>query len=73
MGTTGQYHWSQPAIASIIVSVVFTALASTMVLLRVMGRRMKRVSLEADDFTIIASLVCLFQSLFPNFILLTLQ
>lgn len=73
MGTTGQYHWSQPAITSIIVSVVFTALASIMVLLRVMGRRMKHVSLEADDFTIIASLVCLFPSLLPNFILLTLQ
>ncbi|MCJ1466209.1 hypothetical protein MMC07_004828 [Pseudocyphellaria aurata] len=49
-------HYSQRAVASIVIPVLFTALSTVMVILRIMGRRVKRVSLWLDDYAIIASL-----------------
>ena len=52
-----QSHYSPRQVASIVIPVLFTALATLMVVLRIMGRRIKRVSLWLDDYAIIASLV----------------
>lgn len=52
-----QKHYSQRAVASIVIPVVFTAMSTAMVVLRILGRRIKRVPLWLDDYVIIASLV----------------
>ena len=50
-------HYSQRAVATIVIPILFTALSTVMVVLRIMGRRIKRVSLWLDDYVMIASLV----------------
>ena len=50
-------EYPQSALSSLIVAVVFAALAMLMVAFRVAGRRLKRVSLGWDDYAMIASLV----------------
>ena len=52
-----QNHYSRRTVAIIVIPVLFTALATVMVVLRIVGRRIKRVSLWLDDYVIIASLV----------------
>lgn len=52
-----QNHYSQRAVASIVIPVVFTALSTAMVVLRILGRRIRQAPLLLDDYVIIASLV----------------
>ena len=52
-----QGHYSERAVTSIVLPVLLTALATIMVVLRITGRRIKRVPLWLDDYAIIASLV----------------
>lgn len=63
-----QNHYSPRAVASVVVPVLFTALSTIMVVLRIIGRRIKRASLWLDDYAIIASLVrCIGKNArFPN-------
>lgn len=52
-----QNHYSRRTVAIIVIPVLFTALATVMVVLRIVGRRIRRVSLWLDDYVILASLV----------------
>ncbi|MCJ1427873.1 hypothetical protein MMC29_005779 [Sticta canariensis] len=51
-----QNHYPRRALALIIIPTLFTALSTVMVVLRIMGRRIKRTSLWLDDYTIVAAL-----------------
>ncbi len=50
-------EYPSSALASLIVPVVFTVLATVTVALRIAGRRIKRTPLWYDDFMIMAALV----------------
>lgn len=52
-----QHHYPPRALAIIIIPILFTALSTVMVVLRIIGRRIKRTSLWLDDYAIVAALV----------------
>jgi len=50
-------HDDSRGISQIIVTVVFSALAATAIILRLASRRMKKTSLQFNDYAILVSLV----------------